>query len=118
MAAICKEHNIHLTIFGSGGIFNNDDKVYSESDIGNNFSNYYGECRILLETLVKQYNNVLYLRINYPISSKSSKKNLLTKLLSYKTIDTVELSLTYVDNLFPILFKMIEQNGSFMKNWK
>jgi 3,5-epimerase/4-reductase len=117
MAAICKEHNIHLTIFGSGGIFNNDDKVYSESDIGNNFSNYYGECRILLETLVKQYNNVLYLRINYPISSKSSKKNLLTKLLSYKTIDTVELSLTYVDNLFPILFKMIEQNESGICNF-
>jgi len=110
MAAICKEYGIHLTIFGSGGIFNNDNKVYLETDTGNNFSNYYGESRILLENIVKQYNNVLYLRINYPISSKQSNKNLLTKLLGYKTIDNVEISVTYIDNLFPILFKMIEQN--------
>jgi dTDP-4-dehydrorhamnose reductase len=117
MAAICKEYEIHLTIFGSGGIFNNDSKVYLETDIGNNSTNYYGECRILLETLVKHYDNVLYLRINYPISSKPSNKNLLTKLLSYKSIDFVKLSLTYIDNLFPILFKMIEQNESGICNF-
>ena len=118
MAAICKEYGIHLTIFGSGGIFNNEpDRVYSETDIGNNFSNYYGECRILLENIVKHYDNVLYLRINYPISTKSSIKNLLTKLLGYKTIDNVELSITYIDNLFPILFKMIEQNESGICNF-
>lgn len=117
MASICKEYNIHLTIFGSGGIFNNDGKVYGESDIGNNFTNYYGECRILLESMMKQYNNVLYLRINYPISSKSSNKNLLTKILCYKSIDNVELSITYIDNLFPILFKMIEANENGICNF-
>ena len=109
LAAICKEYGIHLTIFGSGGIFNNTNIIYTETDLGDNFSNYYGESRILLEKMVSQYDNVLYLRINYPISSKVSNKNLLTKLLSYKTIDNVELSITCVDNLFPILFKMIEQ---------
>ena len=117
MAAICKEYGIHLTIFGSGGIFNNDNRVYLETDPGNNYSNYYGECRILLENIVKQYNNILYLRVNYPISSKSSNKNLLTKLLDYKFIDNVELSLTYIDNLFPILFKMIEQNETGICNF-
>ena len=117
MASICKKHGIHLTIFGSGGIFNNDNKVYLETDSGNNYSNFYGECRILLENIVKHYDNVLYLRINYPISSQSSNKNLLTKLLSYNTIDSVELSLTYIDNLFPILFKMVEQNETGICNF-
>lgn len=119
MAAICNEYSIHLTIFGSGGIFNNDNnnKIYLETDTGDNFSNYYGECRILLENIVKQYNNILYLRVNYPISSKPSNKNLLTKLLSYKFIDNVELSITYIDNLFPILFKMIEQNEAGICNF-
>jgi dTDP-4-dehydrorhamnose reductase/dTDP-4-dehydrorhamnose 3,5-epimerase-like enzyme len=116
MAAICKEYGIHLTIFGSGGIFNND-KVYLETDTGNNCNNYYGECRILLENMSKHYDNVLYLRINYPISSKPSNKNLLTKLLGYKTIDSVELSITYIDNLFPILFKMIEENEKGICNF-
>lgn len=116
MASICKEYGIHLTIFGSGGIFNNY-KIYNETDTGNNFTNYYGECRILLENIVKQYDNILYLRINYPISSKSSNKNLLTKILSYKTIDDIELSITYIDNLFPILFKMIEANEKGICNF-
>ena len=71
----------------------------------------------MLENIVKQYNNILYLRINYPISSKPSNKNLLTKLLGYKFIDNVELSITYIDNLFPILFKMIEQNEAGICNF-
>lgn len=109
IAAICREYGIHLTVFGSGGIFNND-RIYFETDIGNNYNIYYNKCRILLEDIIKYYDNVLYLRINYPISSNPSNKNLLTKLLSYDKIDPVEVSITYIDNLFPILFKMIEQN--------
>ena len=86
----------------------NNDKIYSETDVGNNFNNFYGECRINLENIVKNYCNILYLRINYPISDSSSNKNLLTKLISYTQIDECEISITYIDNLFPILINMIE----------
>jgi len=109
LANICKELGIHLTIFGSAGIFNND-KIYSENNKGNNFKNFYGECKIYLENIVKNYNNVLYLRINYPISDKPSNRNLLTKLLNYKIIDPCDISITYIDNLFPILLQMMENN--------
>ena len=112
LAKVCNDKNIHLTCFGSGGIFNND-RVYSEEDEGNYKNIFYSEARIYLENIIKHYNNVLYLRINYPISSYISNKNLLTKLLTYKNIDSIELSVTYIDNLFPILFQMIEnvENG-------
>ena len=109
MASLCDERNIHLTIFGSGGIFKND-RLYSEIDVGNNGDNFYGECRIYLESIVKNYKNVLYLRVNYPISDIPSNKNLITKLLSYNRIDSCEISITYIENLFPILIKMLE-NG-------
>ena len=109
LAKICLDKKIHLTIFGSGGIFKND-KFYSEEEEGNYFNNFYSESRIYLENIIKHYNNVLYLRMNYPISILSSDKNLLTKLLIYKNIDSVEISITYIDDLFPILFKMIENN--------
>jgi len=109
LAGLCNERNIHLTIFGSGGIFKND-RIYSENDCGNNYNNFYGECRINLENMIKNYNNILYLRINYPISDKSSNKNLLTKLISYTKIDDCNISITYIDNLFPILINMIENN--------
>lgn len=109
LASFCREKNIHLTIFGSGGIFKND-LIYKEEDIGNNYSNFYGECKIYLENIIKNYDNILYLRINYPICNKKHNKNLLTKLLNYKNIDDCEISITYIDDLFPILLKMIENN--------
>jgi dTDP-4-dehydrorhamnose reductase len=116
MAALCKEYNIHLTIIGSGGIFNND-KIYDEDEHGNNYNSFYSECRIFLEQISKNYENILYLRINYPISNTSSSKNLLTKLLKYNTIDDCEISITYIDNLFPILLKMIENNETGVCNF-
>ena len=116
MAALCKEYNIHLTIMGSGGIFNND-KIYNEDDTGNNYNSFYSECRIFLEQISKNYENILYLRINYPISNTSSSKNLLTKLINYENIDDCQISITYIDNLFPILFKMIENNETGVCNF-
>ena len=112
LAKLCFDKGIHLTCFGSGGIFESD-KFYSEEEEGNYKKNFYSESRIYLENIIKNYSNVLYLRINYPISSNKSNKNLLTKLLTYKNIDSIELSVTYIDNLFPILFQMIEnvENG-------
>ena len=116
LAALCKEYNIHLTMMGSGGIFNND-KIYTENENGNNYNNFYSECRIFLEKIVKNYDNILYLRINYPISNASSNKNLLTKLINYNVIDDCQLSITYIDNLFPILLKMIENNETGICNF-
>jgi hypothetical protein len=62
------------------------------------------------DEISKNYDNILYLRINYPISDTHSSKNLLTKLLSYNNIDDCQISITYIDNLVPILFQMIENN--------
>lgn len=116
LAAICKQHNIHLTIFGSGGIFDSDN-VYDENDKGNFKNNFYSECRINLENIVQHYEKVLYLRINYPIANDHSPKNLLTKLISYKNIQSNNFSITYVDDLFPILFEMIEDNVTGICNF-
>jgi 3,5-epimerase/4-reductase len=108
LAKLCREKKIHLTIFGSGGIFKND-RFYQETEKGNDDSTFYSKCRIDLENMIQHY-NVLYLRINYPISNLASDKNLLTKLLTYKKINDVEFSITYIDELFPILIDMIEND--------
>jgi len=118
LAAICKKYSVHLTILGSGGIFENRiDKIYEDQDEGNNYDTFYGITRIYLESIIKNYDNILYLRINYPISSTPSQKNLLTKLLSYNTIKSQKFSITYIDNLFPILFEMIENNETGICNF-
>lgn len=109
LAKLCKDKNIHLTVFGSGGVFDTN-KYYTEEEEGNFTNNFYSQARIYLENIIKNYDNVLYLRVNYPISSTKSNKNLLTKLLTYQNIESINLSITYIDNLFPILFQMIEYN--------
>jgi len=116
LAKLCNDRNIHLTTIGSGGIFQND-KSYSESDEGNFESNFYSKCRIYLENMIKKYKNVLYLRVNYPISGITSSKNLLTKLLSYNKINDVEFSITYIDELFPKLIDMIDSRETGVCNF-
>ena len=90
-------------------IFNND-RFYSEDEEGNYSGNFYSKCRVYLENIAKNYNNLLYIRINYPISSHKSNKNLITKLLSYPTIQDNVITLTYIDELIPFMINMIE-NG-------
>ena len=52
---ICNKHNIHCTLIGSGCIFNDDKNEYTCNDLGNDYTNYYSESRILLEKLVKEF---------------------------------------------------------------
>ena len=113
---ICKELNIHLTIFGSGGIFNTSG-IKTESDSGEYYGKFYSESRIYLENIVKHYSNVLYLRINYPISSCSNSKNLLIKLASFTKISNTNLSITCVDTLFPLLSNIIENKEIGIMNF-
>jgi 3,5-epimerase/4-reductase len=109
LAKICHDLNIHLTVIGSGAIFD-DKNIYSEMDKGNFDGNFYSEARINLENILRKYDNVLYLRVNYPISSMKHDKNLLTKLMKFKYIESKEMSITCLDTLFPILPEIIENN--------
>lgn len=109
LAKLCNERNIHLTVISSGVIFKND-KYYSEEEEGNYTGNFYGLCRVYLENLMKQYKNVLHVRINYPISNNASSKNLITKLLGFKKIENNTLTITYLDELIPVLINMIQDD--------
>ena len=113
---ICKELNIHLTIFGSGGIFNTTG-TKSDNEVGDYFDKFYSEARVYLENIVKHYSNVLYLRINYPISSCENPKNLLVKLSKFNKIANTTLSMTCVDTLFPLLTTIIENNELGVMNF-
>jgi dTDP-4-dehydrorhamnose 3,5-epimerase-like enzyme/dTDP-4-dehydrorhamnose reductase len=108
LAKICNDLNIHLTVIGSGGIFKNGLKEYTEEDQGDLFDNFYSTSRIYLENLLKEYPNVLYLRVNYPVSSKENTKNLLTKIKTFDKISDLNLTITCLDTLIPHLSHIIE----------
>ncbi len=113
---ICRELGIHLTLFGTGGIFNKN-LIYKDNDDGDYYEKFYNESRIYLEKLIISYKNVLYLRINYPISSCSNPKNLLVKIINFTKIYNSSISMTCVDTLFPLLSNIIENKEGGIMNF-
>ena len=114
---LCNDKNVHCTIIGSGAIYKESSDLKTEENSGDLISEYYSECRILLENLIKNFDNYLYLRVNYPISSIKNNKNLLTKLLKYHTIDDIELSISNLDSLICILPEMLKNNETGIFNF-
>lgn len=124
---LCKEYNIHCTILGSAMLFKSSQKSkysYDKGDICDileDYSNenyYYSKCRILLEEMIKPFDNCMFLRINYPLSNKLyNKKNLINKLLRYEEIENISLSVSNLDSLCPIIPKMIENNETGVFNF-
>ena len=106
---ICNELNIHLTMIGDGGIFSGQ-KIFSENDRGNNLENFHKESTIYFENLLRKYQNVLYLRINKPISYDNHIKNLIIELSSQDKIFNIETSVTCLDTLVPLIPNIIESN--------
>ena len=125
---VCEKHNVHVTIFGSGGIFCYDEAhtpdgsgQFTESDASNMSSGggVYVQARVLLEQLLRAIDskNVLYLRILYPVSSDRDAKGLIGKLLSFKTVHSVPTSVTVIDDLFPLLSKLCTQKAAGILNF-
>lgn len=118
---LCNKYNIHCTLIGSGSIFNDTKSVYTSNDLGNDFSNYYSKSRILLENLIKEFDNYLFLRINYPYSfkelNKNNTKNLITKLCNYEKIEDCTLSATNLDNLLPEFINLLDKNKTGIINF-
>lgn len=118
LADICNNLNIHLTMFVSGIIYNERQEKYTEDDEPNNNSSYYCYCRILLEKSLSCYNNILLLRISYPISLDDNPKCFLNKLKNrLSSIDYVEINTTIIPDLFQHIPKLIENNTTGLLNF-
>ncbi|XP_049849106.1 uncharacterized protein LOC126317482 [Schistocerca gregaria] len=119
---LCHMRNVHVTILGSGLVYQYDERHplgsgagFKETEPPNVQDGTYIKLRILLEQLLEMYTNVLHVRICYPISSAPHAKNLLSKLLRFKEIVSVPTSVTVIDELWPILLDMCRRNlvGNF-----
>lgn len=109
LAKLCDELNIHLTIFGSAIIYKNG--INDELKEPDNESCVYTKYRVLLEKSLKIYNNILYLRIQYPIAFNNHPLCFMNKTLTrLKSINDQEINVTFIPELFPKIPLLIEQN--------
>ena len=112
LALLCKKYDIHLTYLGTGCIFTYDEnkKIFTEEDEPNFFGSSYSVVKGYTDRLMHMFDNVLNVRIRMPISSDTSSRNFIMKLLKYNKICSMQNSMTVLDELLPIMCDMSVKN--------
>ena len=118
---ICNKLNIHLSYMGTGCIFsentNDIEKInkYKEEDNPNFFGSSYSIVKGYTDILMKQYMNVLNIRIRMPIIKEKNNKNFITKIFAYKKICSYPNSMTYLPDMIPIIVDLCinQKNGTY-----
>jgi len=87
----------------SGGI----DRVFNEEDKPNFFGSFYSRMRIVLQEALAEL-PVLYARIRMPLSSMPHPRNFITKISSFDKVISIPNSITFVDDLWPALERLIK----------
>ena len=117
MAEACHKRNIRVALCGSGYVYRNEDNTsqFTEEDEPNNHGHIYCDLRIQLEKMLVNYENVINLRIQCPISIDDHPKNLLQKLMSFDEVHNLPMSITVIDAMFPFIPFMLEDglSGNF-----
>lgn len=113
LADVCYIHNIHMTNFGTGCIYEYDAKHpehngigFTEQDEPNFTGSFYAYTKVMLDKLLQRYSNVLNLRLRMPISDDLHPRSFITKIINYKKVVNVQNSMTILHDLLPIAIEM------------
>ena len=123
LASECARRGIHLTYVGTGCIYEYDvehsmgGKGFTEEDTPNFDKSYYSYGKIITEKILKEYDNVLILRIRMPISSDLHSRSFVTKITKYEKVVNIPNSMTILEDLLPLVPDMMEKNKTGIYNF-
>jgi len=107
------QHNIHVTNFATGCIFEYNEAHQMGSGVGfleddepNFTSSFYSMTKGMVEKLLRFYPNVLVLRVRMPISDDLSPRNFITKISKYAKVVNIPNSMTVLYDLLPVSIDM------------
>jgi len=111
LAQICESLRIHFVYLGTGCIYTYDGnkRIFSEEDAPNFFGSSYSIMKGFTNTEMQRFAHTLQLRIRMPISREVSSRNFIDKLVSYPNICSIPNSMTVLDDMWPIIDRMIER---------
>jgi len=111
LAQICEAAGIQFVYLGTGCIYTYTDekRLFSEEDTPNFFGSAYSIMKGFTNEEMKRFSRTLHLRIRMPISREVSGRNLIDKLVSYPNICSIPNSMTVLDDMWPIIDRMIER---------
>ena len=117
IAQICEKLNKHYVYLGTGCIYTytNETKIFDDDMKPNFFGSSYSIVKGYTDQEIRKYKNTLNLRIRMPISYENNSRNFIDKIVSYKNICSMQNSMTVLEDMFPIISKMImlKTTGSF-----
>jgi 3,5-epimerase/4-reductase len=110
LASICDKQGIHFIYLGTGCIYTytDDKKIFTEEDKPNFFGSGYSTVKGYTDQVLRHFINTLQLRIRMPVSKLVSGRNLIDKLVGYQNICSIPNSMTVLDDMWPIIDKMID----------
>lgn len=117
LADICWLHKIHMTNFATGCIYSYDNahpmgsgKGFTETDPANFDGSYYSKTKAMTETLIREFDNVLTLRLRMPVSDDLHSRNFVTKISNYEFVVDIPNSNSILYDLLPASILMAEKN--------
>lgn len=126
LADVSHSKGIHMTYFGTGCIFHYDDDKFSlgsgigfkEEDEPNFTGSYYSKTKAMVETMLREYDNVLTLRVRMPIvADLTYPRNFITKILTYAKVIDIPNSMTVLPELLPMAIDMATRNVTGVVNY-
>ncbi len=118
IAAAAMEKGIKVAQMSSGCVYSGDNngKGWTEEDKPNFFGSMYSRSRVACEMILKDFPNVLQLRIRIPIMGKSNPKNLIDKMLLYPKMINITNSCTVMEDFVPAAIKLMEMGTTGIMN--
>lgn len=110
LARISQKLNKHFVYLGTGCIYTYtaEKRRFTEEDAPNFFGSAYSTVKGYTDQILRNFENTLQLRIRMPVSKLVSGRNLIDKLIVYPNICSIPNSMTVLDDMWPIIDKMIE----------
>ncbi len=117
IATIADEQKIYMVQLASGCIYDGYPKEgFTENDPPNYFGSVYSRSRIVSEMALKDFPNVLQLRIRIPLLGKPNPKNLIDKLVKYPKMINFMNSCTVIEDFLPAVIQLIEKRATGVLN--
>ena len=114
VALACQEKGVYLLHVGSGCIYYGDspheDKKWRESDHGNP-TPVYSRAKWSADLVLSTLPSVGIARIRMPIDWKPGPRNLIDKLAKYEKVIDVENSVTIIDDMVEVFYKLLEKKA-------
>lgn len=123
LADVCFLKGVHMTNFATGCIYQYDKAHpwggpgYTEEDPATFDGSFYSATKAKVEEIIKNYSNVLTLRLRMPVSDDLNPRNFVTKISSYAHVVDIPNSNTLLTDLLPAAILMAEHKDTGVYNF-